>query len=234
MQDTQPCPSCGAKNHASADWCSQCYTPLGVPPEPLTPEPESESEALAQSLPTGAPISAPVIDSVTTLVDGGEIEGGPQADADKPSPTWTCRSCETVNPVTVNQCSACNTSIFSSFGATSETEPLLDPQEALRYALVPGLAHVKMQQSMFGATIAILVAALWFMGVLLFVGGQIAAAVALVLISLVILGGSVHDAIRLAERRPDEIVLKPRILTVIGGAAVLMVIVVIWNQGFVS
>lgn len=212
MQDSQPCPSCGAKNHASAAWCSQCYTPLGVPEAPQAPT------IVADPVETEATVTTQTSD----------------ADVAKAGATWTCKACDTVNPVAGNLCAVCNTSIYTSFGAASEHEPLLDPQEALRYALIPGFAHIKMAQGMHGITIAVLVAALWFMGILLLFGGQLAVAIALLLISLVILAGSVHDAIRLAEQRPDEIVLKPRTLTIVGGAAVLMVIVVIWNQGLVS
>lgn len=168
------------------------------------------------------------------LAPASEPPGTEHSGQPAPGPTWVCKTCDTVNSMNADQCSVCNTTIFASFGAASEGEPLLEPDEAMRYALVPGLAHLKMDQGMHGITIGVLVAALWFMGVLLLFGGQILVALALLVISLVILGGSVHDAIRIAERKADEIILKPRILTMIGGLAVLMVIVVIWNQGFVS
>ena len=72
------------------------------------------------------------------------------------------------------------------------------------------------------------------MSLLLILGGQVAMGIVMIVLAIAILAGSMHDAVRLSESRPDAILLKPRILTVIGGTAVMLVIVVIWNQGLVS
>lgn len=85
----QACASCGARNPATAEWCSQCYAPTGASPVP-------DGSAV--------PEEAPVVGERVVPDDATErfrvVDGDVQ---------WCCPVCGAWTPVDERSCSVCAT-----------------------------------------------------------------------------------------------------------------------------
>lgn len=121
-------------NAAGADWCSLCASPLG-----------------------GVATEPPL--AVATEERPPPPSDGPETEAPTPSePTadgWACPRCSATNPVAVDVCETCGSSIFEAFGAGEERRR--DRTRAAERAWVPGAGHHALGD---GATAAMVVAVL--------------------------------------------------------------------------
>lgn len=197
------CPECGARNAQGAPWCGQCYRPLAEPqeePAPVTPVGDTVMDDPQMQLELALP---------DTPRSGREI--------------WTCVVCENVNPLTESLCPVCGASIFDAF-REPPPEPR-DPQRALlRGLLAPGLGHLYARQAILGASVAALVVVGLALGVVLMVNGVKLAGLGLVLIGVGVWVVGAMDAYRWARRELDEVLLRPRVLTVIMGVILILLV----------
>ncbi len=151
--------------------------------------------------------------------------GGPPSEADDVT-TWLCRVCETANPLTESTCSACGASIYQSFGAEREEGPTVAPAAALRLALLlPGLGHAKAGQGLLGMMLGVVMALSLIFGISLVALGRAPLGWLLILIAVGVYLVGAMDAYRWAQGRPDEVLLRPRVLVIVFGFvfAVLLV-----------
>lgn len=218
------CSSCGANNPDGAAWCNQCFaalSPGGVASSPAAPEP-------ALAAPPAPTTTAESVDPVTEPAGDGVAEDSSGADEH----LWTCTRCDTPNPLSSNICSVCQAPIFVSFGAEQTPEPTLSPTEAAVNAVVPGLAHIRLGQTMMGVTIALLAVILLGFALLILVSaGRVLGPILGVLATVVLVLISAYDAQQIANRRPGAVLLKPRVLTFYAAGAIGLVVVVVWIQG---
>ncbi len=219
MSELQTCPQCGASNPSSAVWCNQCYArfepavtapaaQVAAPPPPPPPQPTPAPDTPTG---TGAPADPAVPDS----------EG----------PSWTCRTCDTSNPLVVDRCSVCGKSIYDNYGGDATVRPQIATGKATRWALIPGFGHAKTGNGVHGLTIGLLVAFTLAAGIAFLVSGESVVGGVLVLAALVLWAVSVVDAGQLAQGNTEQILLKPRVLTVAAGIIVTICIVVVMSQG---
>ncbi len=197
------CPSCGARNAAGAPWCGQCY-------RPLTPEDEEAGS------------------DIQTTEDGAaqlSLHLTPQDQPRVGRDSWVCTTCGTTNPLVQSACSACGATIFDRFKEDS-VEPR-DPRRALiRGLLVPGLGHFYSGQSILGVSAGALAIFGIVFGIVLMTGGVMLAGLLLLLMGLGVWMMGALDAYRWARGEPNEVVLRPRVLSVIMAVMLLVLIAV--------
>ena len=200
------CPNCGARNAAGALWCGQCYRPFA-----------QESEG------TDAERPAP---EITATADGQISMELPLPKAPRISEgTWVCSVCGTSNPLADSYCAACGSSIFEAF--KREERRQVDPRSAvLRAVLLPGLGHAYAGQTLLGMSGGALAARSLLLGAVFIVLGFVAVGVLLVLVGVGVWGIGVLDAFRWARGETSEVVLRPRVLTALVGAVLLVLIIV--------
>jgi RNA polymerase subunit RPABC4/transcription elongation factor Spt4 len=126
------CPSCRALVSEDAEWCGQCFSTLR-PPAP--PEPEARSESVARREPSAT-------------ADG--------------EPSWTCPTCEEVNPLSASRCAVCGTAFVQLFAEPKERVEIR-PTRALAWSLLfPGLGHWRAGRAFDG--VARMVLFVWTFG----------------------------------------------------------------------
>ena len=140
--------------------------------------------------------------------------------------TWTCGSCETVNPLSGDACNVCGISIFDGFGADAE-ERRLSLSDATAWAILPGAGHMKMGQGVLGFIIMTAVVSLWLFGIWLVFSGEIVSGLSFVLVAIAVLVVSVIDARTIASGGA-KLWLQPRTLSVIFGASIVGIMAVVW------
>jgi len=229
MSEFVTCASCGARNGGEAVWCSMCFEPLRVPePEQSSPEPveqelptlESDAEAVVVTVDTGAPLAD---------ADAFEDPDPPAHGEDVPASAsnWMCRTCNNENSMSADVCPVCGTTIFETMGGATD-EITLTQDQGLRLGLVPGLAHARMGEPVVGFIIAVLVLACLGFGFVFIAAGGAVWGLVVGLVGLATWGVSVFDVNqRIAGAAP---ILRPRVMTIIGG----LVVIVIMVAGFVA
>jgi hypothetical protein len=199
------CPRCGARNAPNLEWCGQCFERFSEG-EPLFPGPIGEMPGEpAARVPPGPPLR----------------EGASVGSAE---PEWECRLCGRRNPIEANECPACGTPIVAALGAAPSSHAEVEPSTAAGWSLVfPGLGHGKAGQGVLGLAIGLLAAtALVFAVVVgLAAGGRAAGPLLLVLVLGIWLVAAL-DAYHWAQGRPDEVLLRPRVVSVLAGVALLI------------
>jgi ribosomal protein L40E len=201
------CPNCGARNAVGAPWCGQCYRPLG------------EDEDAVQTM-TG------VTDDDQMRLDLS-LPNVPRIGEE----SWSCAVCGTTNPLAESNCAACGTSIFETFAA-DQSEPSNPRSAVLRGLLLPGFGHGVAGQTLLGATVAALVVVAMTLGIMLLVHGAVTAGILLVLIAVGVWVVGAADAYRWARGEQAEVVLRPRVLTVLVGVVfVVLIVVAVSTQG---
>ena len=184
------CPQCGARNGADAEWCTQCYRPLGTAgDEADVPTPPS-----APPSPSSAPPAPTTTGSTLASGDGRfrQTEEGLE---------WRCAACEEWNSIERLDCSVCST----PFGTTTDDDqraPRPDVPAALLVGgsvVLPGLGHWLL--GLRGpAVLRGLLALVWGLGgLMLFVrarasGQSVIPAVPLLLGWAIVAAGSANDA----------------------------------------
>ena len=228
MTDPVVCSHCGARNPAEAEWCGQCFAPLSdriedreiPPPAGETAEPARavREDVVAMATPVGT-------------ADGAQPEG-PVAPA---KGTWVCSVCEVTNALETEQCSACGTSIFTSFGAAVEEQVRVDPQQALlRSVVFPGLGHAYAKQGLLGSAIGGLAIMSIGFGIGLVVTGVGDLGWPILLQAAGVWVAAAFDAYRIAGgQETSALLLKPRVITALVGGVMITVILAAFLRGSV-
>lgn len=218
------CPACGARNSETAEWCTLCAVRLGSAPEHVS------SEAPPRAASAREPSATEAADSGVSRPDPAEPPTSATAGAGATrsgtgEPRWTCRVCGDTNPLSVNLCGTCATSIFAAHGADHERE--LDRERAAGRQYLPGAGYAALGDLATGAMqVAVLGLAILF-AVLLFSGGKNVGGAACLLAGSVVWGvGAVDVAGRLEGRGP--LLDGARLL---GAALVIVVIVLVVTMG---
>lgn len=232
MSDFVACASCGARNSREAVWCTMCFEPLRAPePQdavaPVRVDASSGELAASVAAETDAVASEAVVSAAEEPADDGskraaEAAGGPVVET-----TWVCATCESINPLGSDVCPICGTTIFETMGGTRDRVDLTKDQ-ALRLGLVPGLAHGRLGEPVLGLIVGVLVVACLLFAVLLILSGGAVWGLIVGLMGLMTWGISVFDVhLRITGSPP---VLRPRVITIIGGVVILVVMI----AGFVA
>lgn len=148
-------------------------------------------------------------------------------DSDADGATWTCKTCEATNPLSVDVCHVCGVSIFDGFAGTEDDVPKLSLADATILAILPGAGHMKQGHGLLGLIILMAVATLWIFGVWLGVSDSAATGVLFVLVALTLLGISVVDSRTIASGG-TRLLLTPRVLSLVFGAAIVGIMAVVW------
>ena len=244
MPDTVNCPACGAANRAGSEWCGQCFASFAAssspvapvdPPAPRAVEPHPGPAAPAPAAPGPKGPQGPAVPKAAIAQPGpGSAPSMPDAPPLETGPGWTCGSCGTSNAVSADICSACNTSIYETFGAGEDSIPEVDPRTAAFWGLLPGGGHFKVGQAGLGlAVTGLLLSALVF-GILMLGGSRRVFGVVLLLFCFIAWAVSIYDVTRFAAGNEDAVLLRPRVITSAMGllfAAVIVAAVSITGEG---
>lgn len=202
-----------------------------------TPGPSSAGSVHPRTSPSSSAVSDSEelsTDQISELLNTGRLER-PQATKADSAPdesvpdgaTWTCKTCEATNMLSVDVCRACGVSIFDGFGGADDTGPKLSLSDATAFALLPGAGHMKQGHGLLGFIILVAVATLWVFGVWLGISDSVGTGVFFVLVALGLLGVSVVDARTIASGG-TKLILTPRILSMVFGAAIVGIMAVVW------
>lgn len=222
------CPKCGARNTADAAWCTQCFTdlrpPAAEPPSPAPAPPEVRPEAQPDLPPTPSPPNSPP----RPAADGTLRAGGGRFRQSGNGIEWSCRICESWNPIEVTRCQLCGAVFAESDDAATTTDTA--PQTLLAATLaLPGLGHILAGR--VGTGVARLVVALvWLIGGIALIvsasgaDGSILPGVILLLGAAVVWGATFLDVQHLLAGRTTEILDARRMLWLVVGVIGLLTI----------
>lgn len=183
------CPGCDARNVDIADWCSQCYAPLGQ-----VDAGEESGEVTAEVVPASRPAAPDPTGSRFRHSEEGV--------------DWCCAACDAWNPLERSTCAVCGTSLTESLQQDENPAPERVPLGTVVAAsvLLPGAGHMLLgrQAAGIGRLILYLV---WASGGLALLSaaagadGTFLPALPLLTGAFVLLATSVLDAV--AVRRGD-------------------------------
>ncbi len=191
-EEERRCPRCEALVAADAEWCGQCFTPLGEP----EPEPEPTPDAAAE--PTAG-----------------------AGDAPRTVPTWPCPACGHENAIEHDACAICGTP-FAVLMRQDEPRPVVDPKDALAWSLVfPGLGHRKVGHGMDGLARGVLFAMLFAMALLTGLSGVRSGMVfglfaAFMTLALATYLGSAFEAYQMAQGSPPLVTARTLLWVTVG------------------
>jgi ribosomal protein L40E len=202
--EARVCPRCGARNAPNLEWCGQCFERFSER-EPRSPGPSADMP--------GQPAAR-----VPPAPPGGEGASGPA------QREWECRRCGQLYSIEANECPACGTPIVAAVSAALTSPAEVEPSTAAGWSLVfPGLGHGKAGQGVLGLAIGLLAAtALAFAVVVGLAAGRRVAGSLLLLLVLAIWLVAALDAYHWAQGRPDEVLLRPRVVSVLAGVTLLI------------
>lgn len=220
---TRRCRMCGARNPGNAAWCGQClarFEPEGEQGSPPPSEPRTRRET---SSPDPAPAAGP---------RPGEVHGDPDAArvrdafaASSEGLSWTCRLCDTINPLAADRCTVCGAGLAETLRPPPPRGPIRDPGTAALVSMAwPGAGHAYL--GMWGQAVARAVTSAWVLAVtgiaLLQQGPTAPMAVAFGLAAFALWVVAAHDAYRESLRQSSAALLRGRaLLWVVVGLLVL-------------
>ncbi|MFQ5968466.1 MAG: hypothetical protein ACE5MI_12790 [Acidimicrobiia bacterium] len=137
------------------------------------------------------------------------------------APIWTCTVCEEVNPISATECSVCGSSMLESSGATTSQFDI-EPAVAVLWSAIPGAGLAKAGQGLLGLSAGLLIGMALSAGALFLPTGADGIGVVLILVGLVVWGITAHDAHRFATGDTEGVLLRPRILTFVGGGVIAL------------
>lgn len=202
--EARVCPRCGARNAPQLEWCGQCFERFS---EPRSPGPIEEGEPAAR-VPPAPP--------------GSRREGADPAGLSEPE--WECHRCGRRNPIEASECPACGTPIVAALSGALSSHGEVEPSTAAGWSLVfPGLGHGKAGQGVLGLAIGLLTTTtLAFAVVVGLAAGRRAAGSMLLVLVLGVWLVAALDAYHWAQGRPDEVLLRPRVVSVLAGVTLLI------------
>jgi hypothetical protein len=258
-QEHMRCPSCGGLNRAGADWCGQCLRRFTAPPPPIAEAPPVAATEAPVAVP--AEVAAPAVDPALSayaayIDDGRAATVAPTAEAPAPAATtpppeaigtergafkvtpagivWTCKSCETENPLALQVCSVCGTEFARTLKDEEPKGPERDPGTVALYSLfMPGAGHAYM--GMWGQAIARGILQLWviftaLMGALQ-KGGSNVVTIVFGSAAVTLWALTAHDAYREASKQPNAVILKGRAFMYVVLGLLMLLIVLLMGAG---
>ena len=228
------CPNCGALNAESAEWCGQCLQRFRAPepPPPPPPPPGSTPAPGAEPQPVRQPEPEPQanpLDASTPVSALGPGTGAPPEDegiAVDPASVgtkrgafevteegiqWTCRVCDSKNPIELLVCSACGSPFAETVREQRADQIEGDPNNAALYSLFfPGAGHGYL--GLWGDAVARAVVSLFAITVTLvaFLGQAPLVAAVFGLLSFALWVVAAHDAYREASHQSNQTLIKTR------------------------
>lgn len=193
------CPRCNALNPDDAKFCSLCLQRLGdeQPPvqdehAPVVRQPEEDPQVQRAWELAGSTAPPPSPDVAAGLIR--KTQAGV---------SWSCPSCDTENPISVNVCRVCGSTIFDAFRPPDDDTPRVEKSANVAGLLsaIPGVGHLYLGSLSEGVT-RLLLAAWWFGTSFLLPAITpilLMAKLIFILASLALAGMSVFDAYRLAD-----------------------------------
>jgi len=206
VADVIACPACGTANPPNANWCNLCFAKF----EATEPEPQVLADAPTHAVGEFPEPTGPPGEQLSLIADQRK--------------TWRCRFCDTRVEVEEVSCPVCQQSVYDSFGRDTETGPKVDPAVALKWSLIPGGGHGKVGQGVLGVAIGLGVLISVGFGLVMVRSGRISYGAALTFIGLGTWLASAHDVLRITRNETDEVLLRPRIISVITGVMFMIVI----------
>jgi hypothetical protein len=211
---TRACPACGARNAATAPWCTQCYASFGedAVPGPAGAAPAGEGGS--------APEAAPQPDRAGATTDIRQDEHG--------GIEWRCATCDGWSPLEAATCVACG-SPRQGFGDDRVVEMPDEQRIVALSGLLPGLGHMVAGRVGSGLARALFGVGWLVGGVLLLVAAVRAgsghwAAVPLLAGAVVVWVLSVFDAQSLARGQQREYLDGRNLLWLMVGVTCLLVV----------
>ncbi len=207
-------------------WCGQCFASLGDQFATASESPEDVSDStLTVTAHTGG--------GAELQSTGDPVAIEPPVLASPKPGTWVCTVCELANPLEVEQCTACGTSIFRAFGAVVEETISVDPQQALlRSVMFPGLGHAYAQQGLLGSAVGGLALMSLGFGIGLVASGLGNYGWPLLLQTIGVWVAAAYDAYRLAGGdEPKRMLLRPRVISALVGSVMITVILAATLRG---
>lgn len=138
---------------------------------------------------------------------------------------WTCSACGSANPVSVDVCASCRTSIFETFGAGDEDRPDIDVSSAALWSIVPGGGHFRTGQGALGLAVAGLILSTLVFGLLLLGGSRRTIGIVLLGVGVIAWAISVYDATRFAAGNEEATLLRPKVVTAVMGLVFAVLII---------
>ena len=138
------CPSCGASNTDTAEWCGQCLVRFGQPivglgvggpAPPAGPTLGHGGDGL-----TPVPARPPMLERTVPIrlvpSTGGRIRRvGSRLE-------WSCKICDSINPIEAPTCRSCGSALLDLFRPPAGPRPLRDPSTAVALSVLPGLGSI--------------------------------------------------------------------------------------------
>ena len=142
------CPSCGARNADTADWCSQCYARFGVDEEAPAPAAAATTAPDEQASPS-APAPTP---TAPTTVTGATATAGRLIRRAEDGVEWRCVTCEAWNPIERSTCSVCGSALADAFDREGGAPPpdVSATMVAAASVLLPGAGHLLLGRAAAG------------------------------------------------------------------------------------
>lgn len=156
------CPSCGASNPDSAQWCGQCLHRFGsaaarTPQGPsAVAAPAAATEDVAQEVQPGGPAPAAAT-SGSFRRQGDDLE-------------WACAACGQFNSIDLLHCGVCGTAFVEQFRDDAVEAPRNWSQAFALSALAPGAGHLAVGRYGSGAA-RLLLFLTWTLGAIMLAGG---------------------------------------------------------------
>lgn len=145
------CSSCGAVVYEGAEWCGLCFASLrsggsegrGASREE-GPDDRTGHQPPQPAEPVATRGTATVAERAEGSVDAlGEPSFEPSGEAPASEAVWPCTVCGARNPIELDACATCGTSLRSLFDEQRD-RPRIEPASAFRWSLLyPGLGHAK-------------------------------------------------------------------------------------------
>jgi hypothetical protein len=231
---TRACPACGARNAATAPWCTQCYTSFAdTRTAPTAPAAVSAAEDPPAQGPPGQEQQTQEQQTQESPTQEGEapLRAGATADVRQDEQgliEWRCATCDGWSPLEAAACVACG-SPRKGFGDDRAVEVPDEQRVVVLSGLLPGLGHLVAGRVGSGLARALFGVGWLVGGVLLLVAAVRAgsghwAAVPLLAGAVIVWVLSVFDAQSLARGQQREYLDGRTLLWLMVGVTCLLVV----------
>ena len=223
-------------------------------PAPVAPAPVAQPP-VAQTPVAQAPVAAADVSAYAAYIDDSRaaemVPAAPAVPAKTPPPeaigtergafkvtpegiVWTCKACDTENPLALQTCSVCGTQFANTLKDEEPKRVERDPGTVAMISLfMPGAGHAYM--GMWGQAIARGVLQLWVLFTALMgaiqKGGSTVIVAVFGLASVALWALAAHDAYREAAHEPKAVILKGRAFMYVVLGLLMLLIVLLMGAG---